>query len=117
MKLKDFYSDIHDNSISSSSFLPKLNTSVQNITFQSHLQNQKYSKTFELLQNTEISHVPKLSKIKLRPHHCKFDKIVENLDIVVNESRFPNKRVIPIENFPVKGFIEEGCYQAFEVFV
>lgn len=115
MKLREFYSDSHDNSILSQSFLPRLNISTNNITSQSHLQNQKYSKTFEVLQSTEISHIPKLSKVKIHPHHCRFDKIVENLDIVVKESRFPNKRITLVENNLLKGFIEEGSYQAFEV--
>ena len=115
MRLREFYLASQDKSVLSQSFLPRLNVSTTNITSQSHLQNQKYSKTFEVLQSTEISHIPKLSKVKIRPHHCKFDKIVEKLDIVAKESRFPNKRITLIEDSLSKGFIDEGSYQAFEV--
>lgn len=105
----------------SNSFLPSISsTSHKKITAQSYLQNEKYTKTFDQLQKssnkTLSSKYTDLQKIQATNLKCKkFDKILENLEIVIHESRFPAKRVELSEKVPSTGFIEENTCQNFQV--
>lgn len=105
----------------STSLLPSISsTSHKKITSQSSLQNEKYTKTFDLLQRssnkTLTSKYTDLQKIQATNLKCKkFDKILENLEVVIHESRFPAKRVELAENVPLGGFIEENTCQNFQI--
>ena len=83
--------------------------------------NQKYQKVFDLLENQTAlclqknnEYLHKIKKINSQKK-LEFDAIINNLDVIINETRFFKDRIELSENIFIKGFIDKENIQYFEI--
>ena len=83
--------------------------------------NEKYKKTFDMLNYCSNKAIVRKAdhlkgvEIKQINTQVEFDTLIDNLNVVANESRFIKDRVKLSENQTVKGFVDQDSSQFFEM--